>query len=125
VLKIVLDMNRLQGTGLTRGQALKEMTLRDGHYDPKLLAGVCAWDAGAGAPISSPAAVVRVRVKELAPGMVLRSNVETSEGMLIVSSGYQINEMTLEKLRNFQHVSGIKEPILVEIPSGIAAGGAQ
>lgn len=54
------------------------------------------------------------RLLDLTPGMVLRSNVETREGTLILSVGHQLNEMNLEKLRNFERVVGIKEPILVE-----------
>ena len=46
--------------------------------------------------------------------MILRSNVETREGTLILPVGHHLNEMTLEKLRNFERVVGIKEPILVE-----------
>ncbi len=51
----------------------------------------------------------------LAKGMVLRSNVETKDGMLILRAGHQINDMTLGKILNFESVVGVKEPIMVEV----------
>jgi hypothetical protein len=51
--------------------------------------------------------------------MVLRSNIETKEGTLILSTGHHITEMTLEKIKNFARVSGIREPIFVEGPETI------
>ena len=46
--------------------------------------------------------------------MVLRSNVETIEGTLILSAGNQLNDMMLERIHNFHSVAGVKEPILVD-----------
>ena len=51
---------------------------------------------------------------DLAPGMVLHSNIETREGTLILCAGNHLTEMTLEKIKNFACVSGIKEPVFVE-----------
>jgi len=62
-----------------------------------------------------------LKSKEPAPGMVLRSNVETRDGMLILCAGHQINDMTLEKIRNFERVVGTKKPILVENTAGVKA----
>ena len=77
-----------------------------------------------GAPHSAVDAAnlsVSVKSKDLAPGMVLRSNVETRDGTLILCAGHQISDMTLEKIRNFERVAGIKEPILVENTAGVGA----
>jgi hypothetical protein len=55
-----------------------------------------------------------MRLTELEPGMVLRSNVETKDGTLVLSVGHQLSEATIERLRNFCCLGGIKEPIMVE-----------
>jgi hypothetical protein len=60
-----------------------------------------------------------VEFQNLAPGMVLRSNIETKDGTLILSAGHALSEMTLEKIQNFERISGIKEPIFVEAPEEI------
>ena len=48
--------------------------------------------------------------------MLLRSNIVIKDGLLILSAGHPINEMTHEKLHNFELLSGIKGPIFVEAP---------
>jgi len=115
LLKILLDMIQLQQSGLTRSKALEEMRHQRGAYDPALLETVRACDQGR-APANTDASQlsVAVRSKDLAMGMVLRSNVETLDGTLILCAGHQLNEMALEKIRNFERVAGIKDPVLVE-----------
>ena len=63
---------------------------------------------------------ISVALNDLAPGMMLRSNIETKEGTLILAAGHQLSEMTLEKIQNFERVSGIREPIFVEAPEPAA-----
>ena len=55
-------------------------------------------------------------VNDLQPGMVLYSNVLTKDGVLIITAGHEINEMTLGKIHNFESLSGIREPIFVVSP---------
>lgn len=117
LLKILADLAQLQADGLSRSQALNEMQTRLGWYDPALLAavreyyyGVATTARDAGRPN------VSISICDLAPGMVLHSNIETKEGTLILCAGHHLTEMTLEKIRNFALVSGIKEPLFVEGP---------
>lgn len=114
LLKILLDMVQLQSAGFSRLAALDEMQARLGWYDPRLLTGVRAALVGTAAIADPSHPSVSVTTKDLKVGMVLRSNVETKDGILILSAGHRLNEMTLEKIQNFEHVSGIKEPIFVE-----------
>lgn len=116
VLKVLLDMMDLQSQGLTRAKALEQMQARPGRYDPGLLAAMRASANGTPSSNLSQAAPLSrsVGLKDLVPGMVLRSNVETKEGTLILTAGHVLNEMTLEKIVNFARVAGLKEPILVE-----------
>jgi response regulator RpfG family c-di-GMP phosphodiesterase len=115
LLKILIDMLDLQSAGLTRFKALEKLQTQSGRYDPALLAAVRACNEGGPVCAVNASQLSRsVRLTDLTPGMVLRSNVETREGTLILSVGHHLNEMTLEKLRNFERVIGIKEHILVE-----------
>lgn len=115
LLKIVLDLTQLESAGSNRLQALEQMEARSGWYDPKLLAMVRSCEEGTlQTPPKNVGRPVAVALKELRPGMVLRTNVETKTGMLIVTAGHELNEMTLEKLMNFARISGIQEPILIE-----------
>ena len=121
LLKILADLAQCQNDGLTKVRAFREMESKLGRYDPHLLAAVkhyydaAAADAGARSDLP-------IAICDLAPGMVLRSNIETSEGTLILSAGHHLSEMTLEKIKNFDRISGIKQPIFVEMPEPAADG---
>jgi response regulator RpfG family c-di-GMP phosphodiesterase len=118
LLKIFWDMFQLQKTGLTRLEALDEMETRQGWYDPQMLASVRAISDGS-AVISAKhgGRYVSVSVRNLAAGMMLHSNVLTKDGVMIIAAGHEINQMTLEKIQNFESVSGIREPIFVTDPN--------
>lgn len=120
LLKIFWDMFQLQKTGLSRLDALTEMEGRNGWYDPQMLASVKAIGADGAQAAKAGSRSISVSVKELVPGMVLHSNVITKDGMMIIAAGHEINEMTLQKIQNFESVSGIREPIFVNEPQGAA-----
>ena len=113
-------MAQLQAGGLNRARALDEMQHRQGWYDPSLLDAVRTCHGITATARNSGRSNISVVLLDLAPGMVLHSNVETRDGTLILSAGHQLSEMTLEKIRNFDRLSGIKEPIFVEAPEPAA-----
>lgn len=116
LIKILNDMMQLQSGGMTRAQALDEMQMRQGWFDPVLLEAVRGYYGITTETRENERQSISVALLDLTPGMVLRSNVVTKDGLLILSAGHQITEMTLEKIQNFERLSGIKEPIFVEAP---------
>ena len=117
LLKILVDLAQLQSAQVNRVQALNEMETRLGWYDPAMLDAVREYYGVGVTARDATRASISILIRDLAPGMVLRSNVETKEGTLILCTGHHITEMTLEKIKNFDLVSGIKEPIFVESPN--------
>jgi len=96
------------------GPALDEMEGRRGWYDPQMLASVRALSEGtAVASAKHGVRTISVAARELVSGMILHSNVVTKEGVMIIGAGHEINEMTLEKIQNFESMSGIREPIFI------------
>jgi len=116
LLKILTDLARLQTRQLNRLEALNEMQSRLGWYDPALLAAVREYYGVGVAARTAGHANISVELSDLAPGMVLHSNIETRDGTMILCAGNHLTEMTLEKIKNFARVSGIREPIFVEAP---------
>jgi response regulator RpfG family c-di-GMP phosphodiesterase len=113
LLKILNDMLELQARGKSRTQALDELFMRSGSYDPELLNSVRT-----ALGISSEKTAeqtVAINVNDLTAGMVLQTDILTKDGMLILSGGHQITQMVLEKIRNFQLIYGVQEPIYVKI----------
>jgi len=118
LLKILFDMIQLQSGGLVPLKALNEMQQRRGWYDPRLLAVVRASFGGAAsAEPDTTKPNISVTVADLTVGMVLYSDVRTKAGILVLSAGHQISQMSLKKIQNFAELSGVKEPIFVEIAS--------
>lgn len=119
LLKILADMTELQSANRARLEVLREMEGRRGWYDPELLATVRACFGGKSADSNAVRETMAITVNDLAPGMILHSDVVTKDGTLILSAGHPINDMALEKIRNFEFVSGIKEPIFVQMPESV------
>ncbi len=116
LLKILADLTELQAGHRSRSQALNEMETRQGWYDPALLGAVREF-YGMGATARAAAGPsLSISICDLSPGMVLHANVETKEGTVILYAGHYLTEMTLEKIKNFDRIAGLKEPLLVEAP---------
>jgi response regulator RpfG family c-di-GMP phosphodiesterase len=119
LLKIFSDMFELEKSGLSRIEALDKLKTRAGLYDPQLLASLRAISTHGKIVARAETQSVAVTVKDLNPGMVLYSNVLTKDGVLIITAGHEINEMTLQKIHNFESLSGIREPIYVINPQAV------
>ena len=116
LLKILSDLAQLQTDRMSRGEALDEMQSRLGWYDPTLLVAVREYYGLAASARNAACPCISIALSDLAPGMVLRSNIETKDGLLILGAGNHLSEMTLEKIKNFARASGLKEPLFVESP---------
>jgi response regulator RpfG family c-di-GMP phosphodiesterase len=115
ILKVLSDLAELEASGLPKPKALEQMQSRSGQYDPHVLDSTFAcFDIYLEAPTAVKVAVKAITLKELTIGHVLSSNVETKDGVLIVCAGTKVSQLALEKLRNFDQIQGIKEPIHVE-----------
>ena len=123
LLKVLDDLAQFQAGGKNRLQALDEMQERRGWYDPSMLDAVRNYYGITAAARETGRPSISVEFRNLAPGMVLRSNVETKDGTLILAAGHPLSQMTLEKIQNFERISGIKEPIFVEAPEEIGSPG--
>jgi len=115
LLRIVFDLMQLQAEGMAPRQALNEMQQRRGWYDSKILGIVRSCYGAAPSEPDTARPNVSVTVADLRVGMVLYSNIVTKDGTLVLSSGHQISQMSLERIQNFEQLFGIKEPIFVEI----------
>jgi response regulator RpfG family c-di-GMP phosphodiesterase len=116
LLKILADLAKLQTDNVSRLEALNEMQARLGWYDPTLLGAVREYYGVAVSARDAASSRISIAIADLTPGMVLRSDVETKSGTLILCAGNHLTEMTLEKIKNFDRVSGIKQPLFVEAP---------
>jgi HD-GYP domain-containing protein (c-di-GMP phosphodiesterase class II) len=116
VIKILTELNDLEKGSMARAQALDEMQSRRGWYDPALLQAVRAHFGLSADAIIRERPCMPVALNDLSPGMVLLKDLETLDGVLILSAGHQLNGMTLQVTNNFALLTGVREPIFVEAP---------
>jgi response regulator RpfG family c-di-GMP phosphodiesterase len=114
-LKVILDYLVLESRLGSSKASLDTMRGRAGYYDPSLLQAM-------GALVGSATTEVEVRqlpVRELRQGMVLRENVVTRTGMLLMSKGHVVTAALLERISNFSRNVGVREPILVVVGQNV------
>ena len=116
-LKVILDYLTLEARSGSGAQALETMRTRKGWYDPSILQPF----AEVAARSTSAVEVRHVVVRELRQGMILRDNVFTKNGMLLVTKGHEVTPGLLERIANFSRKMGVREPISVTIPGAPGA----
>jgi response regulator RpfG family c-di-GMP phosphodiesterase len=115
ILKVLHDLAVREATTGDQAQALAAMRAQPGDYDPLVLDSAFAcFDvdlhrSDAAQPIIRPHALRDLRV-----GQMLAANVETSEGILVVSAGTELTPIVLHRLRNFAELNPIKQPVYVQ-----------
>ena len=115
ILRVLRDLLLIEARNIPRFKALVNMRQCPGRYDPKVLESIAAaFDVFLAAKPSDEALTKEIAFKELRVGQVLKANVMTKDGMLIITAGTEVSQVVMEKLHNFAELSGIKEPIYVE-----------
>jgi HD-GYP domain-containing protein (c-di-GMP phosphodiesterase class II) len=114
LLRILNDMLELQAEKKSRSEALNELSSRRGLYDPQLLSLVRMAFGIAGERRDDTSQTALISINDLAPGMVLHTDILTKDGIMILSAGHHISQMVLEKIQNFKMIYGIKEPVYIK-----------
>jgi response regulator RpfG family c-di-GMP phosphodiesterase len=135
VLKVALDFDVLETSGMTRANALQRLRQRSGWYDPAL---VRALEAVVQSDARETSVVLELTIQALTeklqsmlderrdltrpgteqcPGeMILAQDVSTTNDLLVLSKGHRLTLALLERLRNYSRKGFIREPIRVWVP---------
>jgi response regulator RpfG family c-di-GMP phosphodiesterase len=118
LLRIVEDLVEIEATGADTEAALVIMSQRQGIYDPGLLGRIAsALPRVASGPDSSSGNVRLVALAQLRVGWVLKADVLTQDGTVLITAGHTVTAMLQERLDNFSRLVGVVEPLLAEPPS--------
>lgn len=115
MLKILLDRMTLESEGIVKQRAFQAMEARVGAYDPRLLQ-LCfaCFQTFLISTVSSELPVRSLYVKELTADQVIVSDIVTPEGVVLVGAGNRLTPMVLQKLRNYDTLGEVKQPVLVQ-----------
>jgi response regulator RpfG family c-di-GMP phosphodiesterase len=112
ILRVASDFVTLLTQKGSSTLAIRDMSTRLAWYDPKVvqtLRGVVAKRED----LEDQPPTHTIAFQELQVGQRLAENVETLEGWLVLPRNTVIGRTHLEKMRNFQRLAGLKEPILI------------
>jgi len=108
ILKAVLDLDELESRGMAVEIAMGVLRERDGWYDPVVLSALLALRTS-----MTAANAQLLKLYEIRTGMIFAEDVFAKNGILLVSHGQEVSLGLLERLRNFSHSLGIREPVRV------------
>jgi hypothetical protein len=109
ILKIALDFDVLEAAGIPAREALESLKLREGHYDPRILAAIETALCVEGTEAKSRLTVLR----DLKVGMVLDEGVLSETGLVLIAKGQEVSLPMLLRLQQFAKASKLREPFRV------------
>ncbi len=120
MLKVVLDFDRHESSGLSGTEALRALREDGGLYDGRVLT---ALELMVEARLPEECRMVDVR--RLADGMILNDEIRTARGILVVSRGQEITPSVRSRLLSFCRNGTLPERLMVAvIEPGRQAGGS-
>lgn len=119
ILRVVLDYDEFKSQGWSDAAIYERMGQQSNRYDPKVLGALheCLDD-------SSATNTVRVSVKELRNGMIVREDIKTSDGVLLVCEGQEVTTTLRNHLDKFVHAGVLDAKVLVTTPDTVARSSA-
>lgn len=115
VLKVALDYDALVQQGASSEEAIAEMNQRKGWYEPSAMAALQATFV----KVKEGFALRFVKVDDLSLGMVLREEIKSANGNILVGAGEELSESLLAKVKNFARWQPVAEPICVLVPTQV------
>jgi CheY-like chemotaxis protein len=106
ILKLAIALDYFTVRGLTKSAALTQLQEGDHIYPPELLKALAAFE-----DIDLAMESRAVRFRELTAGMVLKTDIVTRDGSLLLAKGYTLTSTALECLARYSVSQGIREPI--------------
>jgi response regulator RpfG family c-di-GMP phosphodiesterase len=116
MLRLLFDLAEAEHAGKERLAALVDLRKREGWYDPVVIDAAMACLLGSPSRHGKPV-IIQIATSQLRPGMILRSDIVTTDGQRLVSAGQTISGVMLERLANFARITSLVEPVRVETTS--------
>lgn len=103
--------------GTAPAQAIEMLKQGPEHYDPKVVMALYPCVAVLEAKSETPRSrgLNYATVSNLEAGMVLRADIVTTDGTMILAAGARLTQVQVQRVRNFAQIHDIVEPILVEM----------
>ncbi|MCP3868292.1 MAG: response regulator [Gammaproteobacteria bacterium] len=112
VLKVALDFDRFQLSGLTEPQALEKLQQNHQWYDPNIMEALrCIVHV----ELKKNVSALKVKLTELTDDMIFRESVTTTNGTLIVAQNSMVTPAIKRRLRRFTDQGQLSGPFSVVV----------
>lgn len=118
LIHAALDFDGLtQGVGAagrSKAEAISVLKSRQDEYAPDILAALehVIFEEEGYLPR-------HLSLEELKAGMILADDMTTTDGNLLLSTGKELTQAALVRLKTFEEVYGVKQPVHVKVPIGL------
>jgi len=112
ILRVILAYERLIHTGKSRTEAAHLLGRQNTDFSPEFFQNLVALD-----PNAEDGEILRSRIDELAPGMIIQQEVRAQDGTLLVSKGQEVTPTVISKLKNFHARRAIASSVAVSMPA--------
>lgn len=114
ILRVLLDLGQLEATGRLRNDAVHVLRQRSGQYDPRILEAVAQIESAPGKAEKVRKPPKSIPFVKLHQGHLLREDVLSKNGQVLISAGFVVSATMLERLRNFYQMDELIEPIVID-----------
>ena len=112
ILRVATDFVAMMRLRKAWPVVIAQMGLTEGRYDPWVLSALEAvLEPSRGGTVEMPREFLRV--DDLETGMVLASDLTSTNGLVQMSAGTRLSGFHLEKLRLLRALHGIEEPVII------------
>lgn len=111
ILKVALDYDSLEETGLNPEEIQNRMGAQPGVYNPSLLNILREI-----IPALPSLERKRVFLQDLRGGMIVDEDLKTTDHLLLLRKGQEISDTVINRLKSIHHYSKIQEPFYVLVP---------
>ncbi len=111
LLKVALDFDALDATGMDKAQAYEELTQRAGWYDPAALEALkLAFLTEMGFEEK------QLKVRELTENMLFAEELRGTNDLLLMAKGQSVTQTVIARLENYLRMGHMEEPIKMLVP---------
>jgi response regulator RpfG family c-di-GMP phosphodiesterase len=112
ILRLTLAYERLIHKGKSRTEAVHTLSRQNSDFSPDFFAALMTLD-----PNAEEGELRRLRIEDLAPGMIIQQEVRTPDNTLLVSKGQEVSPALMIKLKNFRARRAIGADVTVSMPA--------
>jgi len=112
ILRLVLAYEKLIHRGTSRTEAVHTLTRQNKGFSPQFFDALVMLD-----PNAEESEIQKCRVELVSPGMIVQSEIRSSDGGLVVAKGQEVTAPLILKLKNLHARRVIGGDVMVSLPT--------